>query len=160
MMSQQTRCVKMVPSRKAKTFAPYPSAPQLGLLSYMQHQLRHARQCLDAAKQRQRAYAQQRMSGKTYAENDYDWISTVNIRIRMVGMPKLMPKFVGPFKITQVTSSLAYRLDIGDTMKKMHGVFHSSLLKLNKGPVPKTIMPIVLEDDLSNPDYAYGKYQH
>jgi hypothetical protein len=77
----------------------------------------------------------------------------------MVGTPKRMPKFVGPFKITQVISSSAYRLDIGDTKKNMHAVFHNSLLKLNKGHVPKTIMPIVLEDNLSNPDYASVKYQ-
>jgi transposase InsO family protein len=127
--------------------------------SYMQQNLRHAKQCLDDAKQRQRAYAQTRMSEETYAENDYVWLSTVNIRRRMVGTRKLMPKFVGPFKITQVISNSAYRLDIGDTKKRMHDVFHSSLLKLNKGPVPDKIMPIVLEDDQSDPDYTSGKYE-
>lgn len=127
--------------------------------SYMQQQWQHARQCLDDAKQRQRAYAQKRMSEETYAENDYVWLSTVNIRRRMVGTRKLMPKFVGPFKITQVISNSAYRLDIGDTRKRLHNVFHSSLLKLNKGPIPDKIMPIVLDDDLSDPDYASGKYK-
>jgi len=70
-----------------------------------------------------------------------------------------MPKFVGPFKITQVISSSAYRLDIGDTKKKMHDVFHSSLLKLNKGAIPAKPMPIVLDDDMSNLDYTSGKYK-
>ncbi len=127
--------------------------------SYMQQMLQHAKQCLDDAKQRQRAHAQQRMSEETYAENDYVWLSTVNLRRRMVGTPKLMPKFVGPFKITQVISSSAYRLDIGDTKKKMHDVFHSSLLKLNKGAIPAKPMPIVLDDDMSNLDYTSGKYK-
>jgi len=127
--------------------------------SYMQQQLQHARQCLDAAKQRQRAYAQLGKDAETFAENDYVWLSTVNLRRRMVGTPKLMPKFVGPFKITQVIGPSAYRLDIQDTKKKIHNVFHSSLLKLNKGPVIKKPLPLILDEDLTNPDYVSGKYE-
>jgi hypothetical protein len=126
--------------------------------SYMQEQLRHARQCLEDAKQRQRAYAQKRMTPVVYKVGDYVWLSTVNLRRRLQGCSKLMPKFCGPFKITQAISDTAYRLDIGDTRKKMHDVFHSSLFKLNKGPVPKHPMPIILADDKENKG-TYTRYE-
>jgi hypothetical protein len=41
-------------------------------------------------------------------------------------------------------------LTIGDTCKKVHPVFHSSLFKLHKGPPPKRPMPIILAEDDDN----------
>jgi hypothetical protein len=126
--------------------------------SYMQEQLRHARQCLDDAKQRQRAYAQKRMLPVEYIVGDYVWLSTVNLRRRLKGTPKLMPKFCGPFKILKAVNNTAYELDIGDTKKKVHPVFHSSLFKKHKGPVPKRPMPILLDEDKDN-NGAYERYE-
>jgi len=126
--------------------------------SFMQQQLQHARQCLDSAKQRQRAFAQKRMSKVTYKVGDYVWLSTVNLRRRILGTSKLMPKWVGPFKVDKTMGDTAYQLDIGETRKKVHNVFHSSLLKLNKGLVPKKVMPIVLAEDVDD-NSTKGTYQ-
>ena len=81
--------------------------------SYMQQQLRHARMCLDEAKQRQRAHAQKRMVDASYLAGEYVWLSTVNLRRRLHGCPKLMPKFCGPFKITKVVNETTYELVSG-----------------------------------------------
>jgi hypothetical protein len=126
--------------------------------SYMQQQLQHARRCLEAAKQRQRAHAQKRMSDATYQVGDYVWLSTVNLRNRLQGTPKFMPKFVGPFKIDKVVNESTYMLDIGETKKKIHNVFHSSLLKRCKGPAPSTPLPIILREHADNIG-AYQRYE-
>ena len=123
--------------------------------SYMQQQLQHARRCLDAAKQRQQAIAQKRYKDAAFQLGQYVWLSTVNLRSRLHGTPKFMPRYVGPFKITKVISDTVYQLDIGETHKKVHNVFHSSLLKRCKGEPPSKPLPIVLDEDVD----ARGAYQ-
>jgi RNase H-like domain found in reverse transcriptase/Reverse transcriptase (RNA-dependent DNA polymerase)/Integrase zinc binding domain/Chromo (CHRromatin Organisation MOdifier) domain len=126
--------------------------------SYMQQLLQHARRCLEDAKQRQRAYAQKRMLDEPFRLGEYVWLSTVNLRRRLKGTPKLMPKFVGPFKITKVVNETAYMLDINETKKKIHNVFHASLFKRVKGQVPKKPMPIILAED-ADVDGKYERYE-
>ena len=115
--------------------------------SFMQQQLQHARRCLEAAKQRQQAAAQKRFSEEAFRLGQYVWLSTVNLRSRLHGTPKFMPRYVGPFKIAKVINDTTYQLDIGETGKKVHNVFHSSLLKRCKGTPPAKPMPIVLSGD-------------
>ena len=124
----------------------------------MQQQLAHARLCLDAAKQRQRASAQKRMKEVVYKQGDYAWLSTVNLRHRFHGTPKFMPRYVGPFRITKVISDTTFMLDIGETQKKVHNVFHSSLLKRVNGRPPQKHLPIILSEDADS-KAAYQRYE-
>jgi hypothetical protein len=126
--------------------------------SYMQQQLQHARRCLDAAKQRQRAHAQKRMTEQAYKVDDYVWLSTTNMRSRLHGTPKFLPRFVGPFKVIKVINDTTYMLDIGDTRTKVHNVFHSSLLKRCKGTPPSKPLPIVLSEDAES-NGTYQRYE-
>jgi hypothetical protein len=126
--------------------------------SYMQQQLQHARRCLEDAKQRQRAYAQRKMVDEPFRVGEYVWLSTLNLKRRMVGTPKLMPKFVGPFKVVKAVNETTYKLDLAETQKKIHPVFHSSLLKRYKGTVPQKVMPIVLEEDADS-NGTYQRYE-
>jgi hypothetical protein len=119
--------------------------------SYMQQQLRLARQCLQDAKQRQRANQQKGLQDSAFQVGEYVWLSTINIRRRFTGTPKLMPRFVGPFKVLKLVGETSYQLDLGETRKRMHDVFHSSLLKNHKGPVPTKIQPIILDEDDAKP---------
>ena len=98
------------------------------------------------------------MNDVAFKQGDYVWLSTVNLRSRLHGTPKLMPRFVGPFKITKVINDTTYMLDIGETRKKVHNVFHSSLLKRCKGKPPKTPLPIILSDDADSKG-AYQRYE-
>jgi hypothetical protein len=58
-------------------------------------------------------------------------LSTKNLRMRAEDLGsavKLMPKYVGPFKVTDRIGTQAYRLDLPDTYT-VHNVFHTSLLR-------------------------------
>ena len=126
--------------------------------SYMQQQLQLARRCLDDAKQRQRAYLQQGLQDSAFLEGDYVWLSTINIRRRFTGTPKLMPRYVGPFKVLRLVGETSYKLDLKETGKRMHDVFHSSLLKKHKGPIPASIKPIILDEEDAMPG-VYPRYE-
>ena len=42
---------------------------------------------------------------------------------------KLSPKFVGPFEIVERKGPVAYRLALPDSWRRMHDVFHVSVLR-------------------------------
>ena len=54
------------------------------------------------------------------------WLETTNLHLQYP-CKKLSPKWLGPFKITQVLSPLVYRLKLPPTWK-IHNVFHAGLL--------------------------------
>jgi len=87
-----------------------------------------AKQCLYAAQQRQKAYADNRRRPAHFAIGQQVLLSTKNILLRMVGSAKLLPKFIGPFKITDKINETAYRLELPPCLK-IHNVFHVSLIK-------------------------------
>ena len=106
---------------------------------------------MDDAKQRQQAYLQKGLQDSAFLEGDYVWLSTVNIRRRLTCTPKLMPRYVGPFKVLKQMGETSYKLDLKETGKRMHDVFHSSLLKKHKGPIPASIKPIILDEEDAKP---------
>jgi hypothetical protein len=63
-----------------------------------------------------------------FSVGDKVMLSTKNIRIVHPGCNKLLPRWAGPFTITNQINPVAFRLDLPDTMN-IHDVFHSSLLK-------------------------------
>jgi hypothetical protein len=56
------------------------------------------------------------------------YLSTVNIKLKFKGSPKLLPRWIGPFKVLEQLISIAFRLELPDNLK-IHNVFHMSLLK-------------------------------
>jgi Chromo (CHRromatin Organisation MOdifier) domain len=58
-------------------------------------------------------------------KDDQVWLEAKNFKVK--GAKKLMPCRYGPFKITKKISSVAYQLDLPQSMK-IHNVFHVDLL--------------------------------
>ena len=53
-------------------------------------------------------------------------LSTKNIKLKA---GKLSLKFIGPFKILKCISESAYKLELPSLYKKLHLIFHVSLLE-------------------------------
>jgi hypothetical protein len=90
--------------------------------------VRRAKAAMEAAQQRMKAYADAKRRDASYAVGQEVLLSTANIKPKFKGSAKLLPKWIGPYKVTEVINPVAYRLELPDTLK-LHRVFHASLLK-------------------------------
>ena len=100
----------------------------LTLTGTLQERLARAKRFLEAAQQRQRAYADKGRRPLEFSVGDDVLLSTANISFKRVGAPKLMPRYIGPFKVVKRIGATAYELELAKNMR-IHDVFHVSLLK-------------------------------
>jgi hypothetical protein len=101
----------------------------------------------EVARQRAKRYADPKRRDVLYAVGDQVLLSTKNIQLKTPGVNKLLPKYLGPFKVSAVISPTAYRLDLPDCMK-CHNVFHASLLQQYRpnGAVQPPPVPLAFDD--------------
>ena len=87
-----------------------------------------AKACVQQAQQRQKAYAAKGRHEVTYNVGEQVLLNTKNVRSRTQCTPKLMPRWNGPFKVSERVGTVAYRLHL-PAETKPHPVFHVSLLQ-------------------------------
>jgi hypothetical protein len=120
------------------------------MIQNMHDAISEAKRCLQAAQQRQKAYADEHRRDVAFKVGDQVLLSTKNLTLKMVGSSKLMPKYVGPFTISRKVNKVAYELDLPPCMK-IHNVFHVSLLNAYRSdgsvhpPPPPTLVDGELE---------------
>lgn len=93
--------------------------------------VRRAKELLHAAQSRQKQYADRKRREETYVVGDDVLLATKNVTFKNPGTKKLLPRFIGPFKVAKVISPVAYRLTLPESMQ-CHDVFHVSLLRRYK----------------------------
>ena len=103
-----------------------------------------ATRILQAAKDRQKHFADSKRTPLTYAEGDYCLLSSKHLTIVTTGVPKLLPRYLGPFKVHKMVGSAAVKLELPSHWK-VHNVFHVSLTKPWKGSPPTNPEPVEVE---------------
>ena len=97
------------------------------LLNELNLALNNAKTSLQQAQNRQSQYANMSRRDISFQVGDKVMLSTANLR-KTDRVEKLLPKYIGPYAITKVISSVVYKLDLPKTMK-IHNKFHISKLK-------------------------------
>jgi len=134
---------------------------------YAKNFAEHRRECvemalanLDKAQSRQKEYYDKKRSDVEFCQGDMVMLATRDIPLKHAQLldkkekPKLVPRFIGPFKILEVINSNAMRLELPRTMNRVHDVFNVDRLKHHKAnpskfrhrPIPKAT-PVILDDD-------------
>lgn len=112
-------------------------------LAHQQNVLKEARASMALAAQRMRdAAGNWRSNNPEYQEGQKVWLDGKNLRLQVPSV-KLASRRHGPFEIEEVMGPVTYRLAIPRTWKRIHPVFHVSLLT-----------PYV-ETDAHGPNYTF-----
>ena len=115
----------------------------------MSEMLAEAKEHLKAAQQRQKAHADKKRREVSYDIGDQLLLSTKNIKLKTPGARKLLPKWIGPFRVVKRIGEVAYKVELPDTMQ-MHDVFHVSLLKpyRSDGTIQPPPSPLFIDNEL------------
>ena len=100
------------------------------------HMIERARYFAKCAQDRQKAYADAHRRPVEYQLDQWVLLSSKNMKFKVGGTKKLLPKYIGPFRITQLIGASempkvpasAVKLDL-PRVCRIHPVFHVSLLK-------------------------------
>ncbi|KAJ9519236.1 hypothetical protein QJQ45_017895, partial [Haematococcus lacustris] len=101
----------------------------LSYATWWQEAVAKAKLCMQAAQQRQAAYANQDRRDVHYKVGQMVLLSTKNMRLKPGKARKLLPCFVGPFKVLDLVGQVAVNLQLPASMSRLHPVFHVSLIK-------------------------------
>jgi transposase InsO family protein len=89
----------------------------------------------------------------TFGIGDWVLLSSKNLRLRA---GKLAPKMIGPFKVTDIVGTQAYKLALPPLYSRIHPVFHVSLLelaRLRNEDMPDSVDTPELEDEDSEDEW-------
>ena len=121
------------------------------MVDRMKTALETAKTNLTAAQTRMKEYADRSRRSETFRRGTEVLLSTRNLRVDLHLPSKLRRRWIGPYQITEVISSVAYRLDLPPAWR-IHPVFHVSALKrYNRSAefvrVERPPSPIVIEGE-------------
>ncbi|KAK1867157.1 hypothetical protein I4F81_009666 [Pyropia yezoensis] len=108
---------------------------------------------IKSANETRAAYANRHRRPCTIAVGDHVLLSTKNLLPdAFQGARKLMPKYSGPYKVTESINDVTFRLDLPQAVldRKVHNAFHASLLKPYRadpyGRLPPVPPPVTFPD--------------
>jgi len=86
-----------------------------------------------AARVKQTRDANRKRQLAPFKKDDLVYLSTKNIKFPKGLARKLVPKYIGPYRILQDYGNQSFRLDLPSRLKQrgVHDVFHASLLRIH-----------------------------
>ena len=99
------------------------------MFAAMKSDLQLARTHLLKAQTWQKQAYDKRHSKVTYKPGDRVYLSSENIKLAAATCNKLKQRWLGPFVVKSIVSSLAYELELPRGLHRLHPVFHVSKLK-------------------------------
>jgi len=113
-----------LPSSLVQPTPPGHSESASAFVNRLQNDLATATLRLEAARSRMAAQANVSRRPHTFVTGDLVWVSSENFNL-----PKLSPRFLGPFPVTKVLSEVAVQVLLDESLGRRHHTFHVSLLK-------------------------------
>lgn len=105
------------------------------------------RKHLEAANQYASKYANTRRRHLTFAPDDLILLKTTNLPIPTHLSRKLAHTWLGPLRVVEQVGPVAYRVQLPDSLARLHPVFHVSLLKPFVGSPPAARPPVFSAPD-------------
>jgi RNase H-like domain found in reverse transcriptase/Integrase zinc binding domain/Chromo (CHRromatin Organisation MOdifier) domain len=93
----------------------------------MAAELKRAKQCILDAQSKMKTQADKRRRDVVFTEGDMVLLSTKNLKLRGNTPRKLLPRYIGPYRVEGLVGKVACKLALPEHMR-MHNVFHVSLL--------------------------------
>jgi hypothetical protein len=102
----------------------------LEVIQKMEDKIQTIIQRIKEAQDRQKSYADAHRIDRSYEVDDQVLLQVKPHKslIKFGKGAKISSRFMGPFKIVERKGPVAYRLDLPDSLKCMHDVFHVSIL--------------------------------
>ena len=99
----------------------------------------NAHDTLLSARVKQTIQANRKRRVCPFVTGDLVYVSTKNINLPKGTSHKLVPKYMGPYRISEGFGNNSYRIELPDTLKQrgIHSVFHSSLLRIHVANVDR-----------------------
>ncbi|WVZ89471.1 hypothetical protein U9M48_035874 [Paspalum notatum var. saurae] len=103
----------------------------LDLVTQAEEQVKLIHSNLKKAQSRQKSYSDKRRRPLVFEVDDHVYLRVSPMKgVHRFGVKgKLAPRYVGPFKITELCGPVAYRLELPPYLAAVHDVFHVSQLK-------------------------------
>ncbi|KAG8474895.1 hypothetical protein CXB51_031561 [Gossypium anomalum] len=127
---------------------------RVDLVKETEEKVKVIRDCLKAASDRQKSYADLKRKEIEYQVGDKVFlkVSLWKKVLRFCKKGKLSPRFIGPFEVIERVGPVAYRLSFPSKLQKMYYVFHVSMLRRYRSDSSHIISPIEIE---LRPDMTY-----
>jgi hypothetical protein len=128
-----------------------PAATELA--TALKDRLAQATNSYKLAQQRQKAYADKHRRDVSFKPGDQVLVNTKNFTFKGAhNCKKLLPRWMGPFKVVKPIGSVAYELELPANLR-IHDTFHVSLLKQYHHDGKTHPPPPVIYDDSGHPEY-------
>ncbi|KAG8475376.1 hypothetical protein CXB51_031882 [Gossypium anomalum] len=124
------------------------------LIKETEEKVKVIRDCLKAASDRQKSYADLKRKDIEFQVGDKVFLKVSPWKkvLRFGRKGKLSSRFIGPYEVIEKVGPVAYRLALPPELEKIHDVFHVSMLRRYRSDPSHVVSPTEIE---LQPDMTY-----